>query len=180
MQAAEAAEAREELAWSSFTALTALAFISHEDLVRELVVIAGHPVAGDADAPIISESMVKEFLRLQGVGIPEAFDDFVDLHNQLIDWAIARSGSTGGASLRISSPSRRSNHSPSGHSRSFAASHRAMENSPPSLRARSPSSGLTLINPTEDAPGLIPPLASCRTRLILAVVGLPLPLSRPP
>ena len=157
MQAAEAAEAREELAWSSYTALSALAFISREDLVRELVVIAGHPVAGDADAPIISESMVREFLHLQGVGIPEAFDDFVELHNRLIDWAIARCGSTGGASLRISSPSRRSNYSPSGRSISRAASHRAMESSPLSFRSRSPSEGLTLINPTEDAPGLIPP-----------------------
>lgn len=159
MQAAEAAEAREELAWASYTALSALAYISREDLVRELVVIAGHTITGtcdDADAPIISESLVTEFLQLQGVGIPEGFDEFVELHNRLIDWAIASSGKTGGASLRLS-PGRRSN-SPLGRSISHAASHHAMDGSPKSFRARD----VTLINPTEDAPGLIPPVASRR------------------
>ena len=162
MSAAEAAEAREELAWSSYTALSALAFVSHEDLVRELVVIAGHTVSGtsgDADAPIVSESMVNEFLQLQGAGIPEDFDQFVELHNRLIDWAIASSGSTGGASLRLSPGGRRSNSSPLGRSVSRAASHRAMEGSPQSFRARPPAD-LVLINPTEDAPGLISPVAS--------------------
>lgn len=147
--AAEAAEAREELAWASYTALSALAYISREDLVRELVVIAGHTITGtcdDADAPIISESLVTEFLQLQGVGIPEGFDEFVELHNRLIDWAIASSGKTGGASLRLS-PGRRSN-SPLGRSISHAASHHAMDGSPKSFRARD----VTLINPTEDAP----------------------------
>ena len=162
MSAAEAAEAREELAWSSYTALSALAFVSHEDLVRELVVIAGHTVSGtsgDADAPIVSESMVNEFLQLQGAGIPEDFDQFVELHNRLIDWAIASSGSTGGASLRLSPGGRRSNSSPLGRSVSRAASHHAMEGSPKSFRARPPAD-LVLINPTEDAPGLISPVAS--------------------
>ena len=164
MQAAEAAEAREELAWASYTALSALAYISREDLVRELVVIAGHTITGtcdDADAPIISESLVTEFLQLQGVGIPEGFDEFVELHNRLIDWAIASSGSTGGASLRLSPGGRRSNSSPLGRSVSRAASHRAMEGSPQSFRARPPAD-LVLINPTEDAPGLISPVASRR------------------
>jgi hypothetical protein len=161
MEPTEAAEAREELAWSSYTALSALAFISRDDLVRELVVIAGHTItgtSGDADAPVVSESMVTEFLQLQGMGIPEGFDEFVELHNRLIDWALASSGSTGGAALRLS-PGRRSN-SPLGRSISHAASHRAMETSPESFRARPPSD-LVLINPTEDAPGLISPVA-CR------------------
>ena len=162
MEPTEAAEAREELAWSSYTALSALAFISRDDLVRELVVIAGHTItgtSGDADAPVVSESMVTEFLQLQGMGIPEGFDEFVELHNRLIDWALASSGSTGGAALRLS-PGRRSN-SPLGRSISHAASHRAMETSPESFRARPPSD-LVLINPTEDAPGLISPVASRR------------------
>lgn len=125
MQAAEAALDRDDLAWSCYTALSALDFISREDIVRELVVITRHTLIGtssSADVPMVSESLVNEFLQLQGVGVPEGYDEFVELHNRLIDWAIGQARHRTSAAHKLS-PLGRRHSSPPGRSISHAATH---------------------------------------------------------
>ena len=105
----DAALCRDEVAWSSYTALNALAFIVRDDLIREMVTITRHTLtetSSNAGAPMVSESLVAEFLKLQGVGIPEGYNEFVVLHNRLIDWVIERAvHGTEQRSLRFSSSS---------------------------------------------------------------------------
>lgn len=95
-QLVDAALSREEVAWASYSALHALAFVGAEDLRRELYLMVQHNSLGDATsphAPQLTESTISDFLRLHNRGIPEGYHQFVSLYNNLIDWADRQSTS---------------------------------------------------------------------------------------
>ena len=84
----DAAQCRDEQARAAFASLLALEFVGPDDLAREMLVVTRLSCAASEHAPPISARAVGEFLQKHGPGVPERYDEFVSLHNRLVQWAL--------------------------------------------------------------------------------------------